>query len=56
MNKSKLKPGISLCMIVKNEEFFLKRCIESAKGLVDEIIINHLFLLDDLWEKIVKDG
>ena len=47
MNKSKLKPGISLCMIVKNEEFFLKRCIESAKGLVDEIIILDTGSTDD---------
>lgn len=30
---------ISLCMIVKNEEKILARCLESVKGLVDEIII-----------------
>lgn len=30
---------ISLCMIVKNEEFTLGRCLESAKDIVDEIII-----------------
>ena len=30
---------ISLCMIVKNEEDVLERCLESAKGIVDEIII-----------------
>lgn len=30
---------ISLCMIVKNEEKFLPRCLESVQGLVDEIII-----------------
>ena len=30
---------ISLCMIVKNEEDVLGRCLESAKGIVDEIII-----------------
>ena len=30
---------VSLCMIVKNEEDVLKRCLESAAGLVDEIII-----------------
>lgn len=30
---------ISLCMIVKNEEAVLERCLESAAGLVDEIII-----------------
>lgn len=30
---------ISLCMIVKNEEKILKRCLDSIKGLMDEIII-----------------
>lgn len=30
---------ISLCMIVKNEEEVLKRCIDSVHDLVDEIII-----------------
>lgn len=31
--------GISLCMIVKNEEGVLARCLESIKDVVDEIII-----------------
>ncbi len=30
---------ISLCMIVKNEELVLRRCLASVKDLVDEIII-----------------
>ena len=30
---------ISLCMIVKNEQRVLARCLESLKGLLDEIII-----------------
>lgn len=30
---------ISLCMIVKNEEEVLHRCLSSVKGVVDEIII-----------------
>lgn len=30
---------VSLCMIVKNEEENLKRCLESVKGIVDEIIV-----------------
>ncbi|WP_333474281.1 glycosyltransferase [Paenibacillus gyeongsangnamensis] len=36
------KPGkitISLCMIVKNEEQTLARCLESVRGAVDEIVI-----------------
>lgn len=31
--------SISLCMIVKNEELTLERCIKSVKDIVDEIII-----------------
>lgn len=30
---------ISLCMIVKNEETVLARCLDSIKDLMDEIII-----------------
>ncbi|MGB9791641.1 MAG: glycosyltransferase [Thermacetogeniaceae bacterium] len=30
---------ISLCMIVKNEEKNLRRCLESVRGAVDEIIV-----------------
>ncbi|MGL4848723.1 MAG: tetratricopeptide repeat-containing glycosyltransferase family 2 protein [Clostridium sp.] len=30
---------ISLCMIIKNEENILKRCLDSVKDFVDEIII-----------------
>jgi len=30
---------LSLCMIVKNEEANLERCLESVKGVVDEIIV-----------------
>ncbi len=30
---------LSLCMIVKNEERFLRNCLESAKPLVDEMVI-----------------
>ena len=30
---------ISLCMIVKNEETVLSRCLDSIASLVDEIII-----------------
>jgi len=30
---------ISLCMIVKNEENCLEKCLGSLKGLVDEMIV-----------------
>ena len=39
MKFKNLKPGISLCMIVKNEERSLSRCVKSVKSLVDQIII-----------------
>ncbi len=32
-------PTISLCMIVKNEEVHIARCLGSVAGLVEEIII-----------------
>jgi glycosyltransferase involved in cell wall biosynthesis len=31
--------GISLCMIVKNEEGSIERCLRSVRGVVDEIIV-----------------
>ncbi|NGY75641.1 glycosyltransferase family 2 protein [Bacillus megaterium] len=34
-----MKPYISLCMIVKDEEKVLERCLSSVQGIVDEIII-----------------
>lgn len=33
------RPTLSLCMIVKNEAETLERCLESAKGHVDEVVI-----------------
>lgn len=30
---------ISICMIVKNEEEILERCLDSVSGLAEEIII-----------------
>lgn len=32
-------PVLSLCMIVKNEEKYLKDCLESVKSVADEIVI-----------------
>ena len=36
---AQMPAGISLCMIVKNEERFLRACLESVKDAVDEINI-----------------
>ncbi len=38
-DQEQLPEGISLCMIVKNEERFLPSCLESVKDVVDEINI-----------------
>ncbi len=32
-------PSLSLCMIVKNEEDCLATCLESVKGVVDEVVV-----------------
>ncbi|CAG7649196.1 hypothetical protein PAESOLCIP111_05814 [Paenibacillus solanacearum] len=32
-------PSISLCMIVKDEERHLARCLQSVKGIVDEMVV-----------------
>ncbi len=34
-----MKPTISLCMIVKNEEAQLARCLSSVAGVVDEMVV-----------------
>lgn len=34
-----MRPFISACLIVKNEENVIARCLDSIKGIVDEIII-----------------
>ncbi|MBO9542446.1 tetratricopeptide repeat protein [bacterium] len=33
------EPTLSLCMIVKNEERFLEGCLQSVRGVVDEIVL-----------------
>src|SRR5277367_3015111 len=38
-DQQQLPEGISLCMIVKNEERFLAECLDSVKDCVDEINI-----------------
>jgi len=34
-----IRPRLSLCMIVKNEEAFLDDCLKSVRGLVDELVV-----------------
>ncbi len=39
MEAKPLRPTVSCCMIVKDEEAFLAKCLESVKPHVDEIVI-----------------
>jgi glycosyltransferase involved in cell wall biosynthesis len=39
IDRSSGRPSLSLCMIVKNEEENLARCLSSVKNIVDEIIV-----------------
>jgi len=39
INQEVVSPTISCCMIVKDEEKFLSRCLDSVKDYVDEIVI-----------------
>lgn len=38
-DNKRTKHRLSLSMIIKNEEKFLEGCLESVKGVVDEIVI-----------------
>lgn len=46
--------NISLCMIVKNEELTLARCLDSIKDIVDEIIIVDTGSIDNTKEIALK--
>ena len=39
IDKSSKKSSLSLCMIVKNEERYLVKCLKSVRDIVDEMII-----------------
>ncbi len=39
MSSPSVEPRLSLCMIVKNEAQWLARCLESVKGVADEMVI-----------------
>lgn len=45
---------ISLCMIVKNEEEVIGRCLECVKDIVDEIIIVDIGFIDFIKEIVLK--
>src|SRR5262252_4050456 len=34
-----LRPTLALCVIAKNEERFIRECLESARDFVDEMIV-----------------
>ncbi|WP_440191063.1 glycosyltransferase [Anaerocolumna jejuensis] len=48
------KKTVSLCMIVKNEDWILDRCLDSVTGIVDEIIIGDTGSTDNSKEIAAK--
>ena len=45
---------LSLCMIVKNEEKNIEKCLNSVNGIVDEMIIVDTGSTDKTTEKLKK--
>jgi glycosyltransferase involved in cell wall biosynthesis len=45
-----MKPAISLCMIVRNEQEHLAACLESVRGVVDEMVVVDTGSLDNTVE------
>lgn len=41
------RPGISLCLIVRDEQEFLEDCLKSVKGVADEILVADTGSVDD---------
>jgi glycosyltransferase involved in cell wall biosynthesis len=53
---SDARPKLSLCMIVKNESDNLPACLESARGLADELIIVDTGSTDDTRDIALRFG
>lgn len=53
---SPARPNLSLCMIVKNEGAHLPACLESARGLADELIVVDTGSTDDTREIALRFG
>lgn len=49
-------PGLSLCMIIKNEAQHLEKCLRSVQGLVSEIIIADTGSTDGSMEIARRSG
>ena len=50
------KPGISLCMIVRDEQDMLKDCLLSVEGVADEILIADTGSMDDTKAVAIQAG
>ncbi len=54
--RAQLPAGVTLCMIVKNEERFLAECLESVAGVIDEICIVDTGSIDRTVEIALAHG
>lgn len=54
--REKCRGTVSLCMIMRNEEKLLGRCLRSVEGLVDEIIVVDTGSVDDSVEIAKRCG
>lgn len=50
-----MRPPISLCMILRDSEASIRRCLNSAKGLYDELVVVMDSRSADATEAIVRD-
>ncbi len=50
------RPTLSVCMITRNEEEFIGECLESVKGLADEVIVVDTGSRDNTLEIAVSHG
>jgi glycosyltransferase involved in cell wall biosynthesis len=49
-----MESSVSACLVVRNEEAVIDRCLESLRGVVDEIVLVHDGECDDLTLEIAE--
>lgn len=53
--KEAIMPKIAVCMIAKNEEHIIGRCLESIKNIADELIINNNSGIEDATSNVAVE-